>query len=151
MRILNHFNIGNLTEHRLAHINAVAKFMYEKADGDESYKQDMFTLGLLHDIGYISGESKGHSRYGGLILKRNHYKYWQEVYYHGQVEAIDSYISYELDLLNSADLQINSKGEYIGIEKRLDDIKNRYGEDSSQYKNSLVIINDLISRNRLVV
>lgn len=147
--MLDNNYIGNLSENRLAHVNSVAKYMYDKAVGDECYKSDMFTLGLLHDIGYISGESKNHSKYGGLLLKRNGYRYWKEVYYHGQVEAINNYISDELDLLNSADLQINSKGELVGVELRLLDIKTRYGENSSQYQNALLILKDLKSRNKL--
>lgn len=143
--------IGNLSNNRLLHVNAVARFMYEHAEGDSGYKQDMYILGLLHDIGYISGESKDHSKTGGLMLKKNHYKYWEEVQYHGQIEAIGVYNSYELDLLNSADLQINSKGELIGVEARLLDIKNRYGEDSLQFRNANIILEDLIKRDMLVI
>lgn len=143
--------IGKLSNNRLLHVNAVANFMYEHAEGDNEYKQDMYILGLLHDIGYISGESKGHSKTGGLMLRNNGYKYWEEVYYHGQIEAIGIYNSYELDLLNSADLQINSKGEFIGVDTRLLDIRNRYGEDSYQYRNANIIIEDLMKRNMLVV
>ncbi len=43
------------------------------------------------------------------------------------------YTSEALDLLNSADMQINAYGEQISYVSRLDDIGSRYGKDSSQY------------------
>lgn len=36
--MLDNNYIGNLSENRLAHVNSVAKYMYDKAVGDECYK-----------------------------------------------------------------------------------------------------------------
>lgn len=43
------------------------------------------------------------------------------------------YNSVYLDILNQADMQIDKYGNYVGYEKRLEDIKNRYGENSKVY------------------
>lgn len=137
--------IGKFKPHKMNHIRGVAQLMYELADGDECYKQDMFLLGLVHDLGYITGKAKNHRCSGGEMLKRNGYKYWQEVYYHGECDA--PYSSKELDLLNSADLQINSLGERVGYQARLEDIRSRYGNESIQYHNALNLVKKLSGAN----
>jgi predicted molibdopterin-dependent oxidoreductase YjgC len=40
---------------------------------------------------------------------------------------------------------IDKYGNDVGFNKRLDDIKNRYGEDSIQYINCVKMINELRS------
>ena len=44
----------------------------------------------------------------------------------------------------SVDMQIDKYGNDVGYEKRLEDIKNRYGEDSIQYTNSYKIIKAIV-------
>lgn len=132
-----------ITEHRLSHSLAVARLMHDKAlelSYNEDYAKEMFTLGYLHDIGYEYTDIKEqHPQIGGEILKKSNYKYWKEVYYHG---STDIYSSFELDLLNYADLMINSRGKIVGFEQRLNDLKERYGEQSCQYQKSLIIIKE---------
>ena len=48
-----------------------------------------------------------------------------------------------LDILNQADMQIDKYGNDVGYEKRLDDIKVRYGEDSNIYKKAEILIDNL--------
>ena len=92
---------------------------------------DLF-LGLNHDIGYkFTKNELNHNKIGGTILKSNKYKYWKEVYYHGEIT--DEYNSLYLTILNQADMQIDKYGNDVGFEKRLEDIKNRYGEKSEIY------------------
>ena len=74
-------------------------------------------------------------------LKQNNYKYWQEVYYHGQIEC--EYKSLYLDILNKADMQIDKYGNDVGYDKRLEDIKMRYGENSQVYIQCQNLINKL--------
>lgn len=130
-----------ITEHKLKHSLSVARVMYEKAlqlGYDNSYAEEMFTLGYLHDIGYeYTKDVEKHPIVGGELLKKTKYKYWKEVYYHG---TINEYQSFELDLLNYADLMVDSKGKIVGFKERLEDIKKRYGDDSIQYKNSYELI-----------
>lgn len=42
-----------------------------------------------------------------------------------------------------ADMQINKQGEDVGYEKRLDDIKVRYGGNSEAYLNAKQLIENL--------
>ena len=103
--------------------------------------QELFLLGYLHDIGYQFGTSANHNVSGGNLLKNNNYKYWKEVYYHGKSDS--KYHSLYLDILNTADMMIDKYGNDVGFDKRLEDIKSRYGEKSIPYINCVKIIERL--------
>jgi hypothetical protein len=108
-------------------------------------KEEVYILGLNHDIGYeFSKFGLSHNKIGGDILKRNGYIYWKEVYYHDEVQ--DEYKSLFLDILNSADMQIDKYGNDVGYAKRLEDIENRYGRDSNVYKKCVFLVNELKDR-----
>ena len=121
---------------RLNHSIAVARKMVEIGK-DFGLKEDelkeLFLLGYLHDIGYeYDNTGANHNKIGSNILKQSGYKYHKEVYYHGEIE--DEYSSLYLKILNKADMQIDKYGNDVGYDKRLEDIKNRYGKDSNVYK-----------------
>lgn len=89
--------------------------------------EELYTLGLLHDIGYEFLEEKDYTKheiYGGLLLKRQRYKYWKEVYYHGVANC--KYKSKYLDLLNWADMRIDSSGIEVSLDGRLEELSKRY-------------------------
>ena len=124
-----------ITVDRIKHSLAVAKKMEEMAaKNPDKYQVDpeeAFVVGLLHDIGYeFVSEQKDHANKGGLILKEQGYKYWQEVYYHGIPQ--DEYESPMLQLLNYVDMITSPTGEPMTIEQRIEDIAKRYGEGSLQ-------------------
>ena len=131
---------------RLNHSLAVANKMLEIGKDfklQESDLKELFILGYNHDIGYeFCSDNIEHSIVGGETLKSNGYKYWKEVYYHGNPNS--EYQSLFLKILNMADLQIDKYGIDVGYEKRLEDIKNRYGQDSIQYINANNVVNSLI-------
>lgn len=129
---------------RLNHSIAVSRKMVEIGKSynlNEEQLQELFVLGYNHDIGYEYGDNEKHRIVGGNILKESNYKYWKEVYYHGEINC--EYHSLYLDILNKADMQINKYGKDVGYEKRLEDIKLRYGEDSNIYKKAKILINNL--------
>lgn len=130
---------------RLKHSIAVARKMVEigkSKNFNDIELQDLFLLGYNHDIGYeFAKENVNHGVIGGNILKNNGYKYWQEVYYHGEIDI--DYKSKYLNILNQADMQIDKYGNDVGYEKRLADIRNRYGEDSQMFKKCEQLINNL--------
>ncbi len=135
---------------RMKHSLAVARKMVEignKLELNKEQLHELFILGFNHDIGYEFGTNESHNIIGGNMLKNSGYKYWQEVYYHGNPEA--GYNSLYLDILNEADMKINKYGEDVGYEKRLEDIRNRYGSDVVQYNDALKIIDYLENRRRL--
>ena len=121
---------------RLKHSYGVAKKMQEigkKLNLNEKEQNNLFIIGLIHDIGYqFTDTLEIHNKVGGEYLKQVNYKYWREIYYHGEINI--EYESLYLDLLNIADLQIDKYGEDVGFSNRLIDIKNRYKEDSLVYK-----------------
>ena len=131
---------------RLKHSYAVANKMVELGKDKnllDEQLQELFLLGYLHDIGYQFGTNENHNMIGGNLLRNSNYKYWKEVYYHGIPNS--EYKALYLDILNTADMMIDKYGNDVGFDKRLDDIKNRYGEDSIQYINCVKIINELRS------
>jgi len=119
-----------ISSDRKKHIYAVAEFLKEyalsKSMSNEDV-EDLYILGLLHDIGYEFLDEKDfekHEQVGGEILKRQGYKYWKEVYYHGMANA--PYQSEFLDLLNWADMRIDSSGNNVSLDGRLEELSTRY-------------------------
>ena len=133
---------------RLKHIFEVAKLMKEKAEIVGLDKEEMFALGMLHDIGYEFGENNDHNFVGFQILDKQNYKYANEVLYHVKPDC--EYQSLALDLLNFADMHIDKSGEYVSYEKRLEDIKTRRGESSLAYINSKKVIDELKNKKFLM-
>ena len=133
-----------IDENKLAHILAVARLMAEKAELVGLDRQEMFALGLVHDIGFEFGGSETHHQIGAQLLKNQNYKYWQEVLHHGK--PTKEFQSKELDLLNYADMHIDKMGNYVSFEDRLKDIASRRGEDSPHYKNSQIVIKQIKER-----
>lgn len=136
-----------ITEDRIKHIMAVARLMKESAEKVGLDKQEMFTLGLLHDIGYEFGDSEEHHLLGAEILKKQNYKYYKEILYHGKPNT--NFNSIAFDLLNYADMHIDKQGNFVSFDDRLKDIAERRGEDSAPYINCKAIIDDLTSRKFL--
>ncbi len=130
---------------RLKHSYAVAKKMMDIAKEYDLSKEDImncFLIGLNHDIGYeFTPNGINHNKIGGQLLRDNGFKYWQEVYYHGDIDC--TYDSIFLDILNKADMQIDKYGNDVGYDRRIEDIKKRYGEESIIYKNCVILIESL--------
>lgn len=125
-------------KHSLAVANKMVKIGQEKGFNNIQL-QELFILGYNHDIGYRFATDKSkHNIVGGKILKSTNYKYWKEVYNHGNPDT--EYTSMYLDILNQADMQINKSGNEVTYDERLEDIKQRYGSNSIQYINSKKII-----------
>lgn len=119
-----------ITEDRQKHIFGVANFLKNYTIRENLSAKDtetLFVLGLLHDIGYefLDGEDYSkHNFIGGQLLKKQGYKYWKEVYYHGVVNC--KYKSKYLDLLNWADMRVDDKGNIVSFEERCESISERY-------------------------
>ena len=139
-----------MNENRLKHIYGVAKKMVEIAKSlnlSKEVQEELYMLGFLHDAAYgLTQEGKNHDIIGGEILKRCGYKYWKEIYYHGKLQT--EYDSTYLRILNMADMQVNSRGEDVGYVERLEDIKERFGKESTVYKNCIEFINYVKERGK---
>lgn len=119
-----------IKDYRKQHIWAVAELM-EKYGKERNFSDEkcheLYVLGLLHDVGYQFLEEKDyvtHNVVGGGILKNQGYKFWREIYYHGVAKA--PYQSEYLDLLNLADMHIDSEGNYVTLDERLEELSKRY-------------------------
>ena len=136
-----------MNEDRLKHSLSVARKMVEIAKSKNLNEEDIencFVIGYNHDVGYEFAENKfNHNIIGGKILKNSNFKYWKEIYYHGEIDT--EYKSLYLDILNQADMQIDKYGNDVGYDKRLEDIKNRYGEHSEVYNKCYKLIDKLRS------
>lgn len=135
-----------LTRYRMQHQLAVAHRVVEMAQRRGGYSeeelQELFLMGYLHDVGYeFVEDSSQHASAGGEVLKRCGFKYWQEIANHGIPEC--AYASPELDILNCADMHTSPVGEPISYEERLEGIQERYGAESSHYKNAAAVIQEL--------
>ena len=125
-----------ITENKIKHSLEVARVCAELASKecqDESYVQACFVMGLLHDIGYENGEVKGHSKRSadyinsaGMYLK----DITSAISNHGKELVFANRFS---EILNKADLQVNSKGERVCTFDRLADIEARYGSNSVEF------------------
>ena len=123
---------------RIQHIINVAHLMKDNATNLGLDAKEMYTLGLLHDIGYEFGSSEEHHTMGSDIMHKQGYAYYKEILYHGM--PTQEYSSTALDLLNYADMRVDKKGNVVTFEERLQDIANRRGVDSPHYKNCKMVI-----------
>jgi predicted hydrolase (HD superfamily) len=83
-------NTSYIDVDRLKHSIAVARKMMEigkRCKLSDKELQELFVLGLNHDIGYEFTDNEDHGIIGGNILKESNYKYWKEVYNHGNPDA----------------------------------------------------------------
>lgn len=130
-----------ISENKMKHSIAVARYMQKYAQErllSEELAEELFILGYLHDIGEeFTPVKTDHNKVGGLLLKNQKYKYWKEVYYHGEVQ--DEYTSVALQVLNLAELCISSDGSFVGIDQRLAMLKEKFGENSAEYVNTCAL------------
>ena len=129
-----------LNEHSITVWRVMQQLALDKA-GDQDYANDMFVFWYLHDVGKQFWYTSDHAERWWEILKRVGYKYRQEVYYHGGVNI--QYSSTELDLLNTADLQVTLSWDHVPPQKRLEDIAIRHWKDSIGYQNSVILAQKL--------
>lgn len=144
-----------ITENKIKHIHNVAEYMYENAERYNIDAETAYTIGLLHDIGYIKCK-EGHAEAGASILAKMRFEYSNIIRYHGTTpndymikkKCSKDKIPKELILLWEADMHVDSKGNQVSFDDRLKDIEYRYGKDSTQYKTSLEIV-VWLSKNKM--
>ena len=139
----------HINRFKMAHCIGVAEYMRENAEKYGLNPDEMYTIGLLHDIGYLNGRA-GHEETGLAILKGiglpENSKSAFAISQHGknlyQVEE-DNKAMYndgllkgcpEIVLLCEADMSIDARGFNVGFEERLKDIGTRYGFDHIAYQ-----------------
>ena len=145
-----------ISKEKIEHMHAVAEYMYDKAEVYGLKPEDMYILGLLHDIGYVKGQEKHPETGAGMAahFMGSFGRYANVIAAHGMspseyMERTGSRdIPQELMLLWEADMQIDPTGKVVGYSMRLNDIAKRYGGKSDEYRNSLQIIEFLQGKGR---
>lgn len=130
----------HINRFKMAHSIGVAEYMRERAEDYGLNGDVMYTVGLLHDIGYINGRAD-HEKRGAEILSAigvdDDIRF--AILHHGekgrdvQTQYGNEAISPEFVLLLEADSSVNARGYRVGFEKRLEDIERRYGHDHPAY------------------
>lgn len=124
-----------ISRERMAHMHGVAEYCYLHASDDfyQLNPNEMYLLGLLHDIGYIDGKSH-HESYGGELLRIYGFDDWREVVNHATLLNTDKARNKKLLLLIEADLRMGMSDHEIGYDLRLQDIAARHGINSRAYE-----------------
>ena len=142
-----------LTVHRRDHMNEVAELCYELAKNkyslSEEDSQRAFFMGYIQDIGYRFCDNKNeHPEIGFRMMHSDEIA--QAVLYHGKPNLSNNNVF--LDILNEADLRVNSKGQRVTVKERLDDIASRYDVTSPTYMDiaNLAVSMGLIAEYELI-
>ena len=145
-----------LGEDKIKHMHAVAEFMYRKAPSYGLDPDEMYIIGLLHDIGYVHGPS-GHPMHGARMLGKITESFNEAcnlIAAHGMSPSEyrertgEKTIPRALILLWEADMRIGCAGETMTYAERITDIERRYGSGSDQYRNAKQITDYLIGTVR---
>ncbi len=153
MEFIPQVQAPQISDERIAHMHGVAELMWQYSHAFSCTvlsRNELYFLGLIHDIGYIDGK-EGHEDYGSELLSMllefgNKNMIARCVKWHGVTprEYVDIHQCYasdipgELILLWWADMMVEAggdkAGEVVGFQGRLDGLKDRYGEDSKPYQ-----------------
>ena len=120
-----------ISKERIMHMYGVAEYMYQNASKYGLNKEQMYVVGLLHDIGYLYGKDS-HPKNGAKLLKCLGFIYSKDVASHGDKPNSQD-ISNVLRLLLEADLTVGKDGTTVGFQERLKDIGARLGYESEAY------------------
>ncbi len=136
---------NSLSLPKTKHSVAVGTYMSHNAKRYNLNPQEMYIVGLLHDIGYLYGR-EDHSKNGVALLSGLGFQnenVLNAIRYH---DTRPNELSEEqrsnpiLNLLWEADLSIDKDGHDVGFSGRLQDIASRYGYDSKEFITSRDIV-----------
>lgn len=135
-----------LSENKAHHSQKVAEFMTELAPILGISEETAYFTGLNHDIGYLFGK-ENHARNGARFLEFHgvHTDIINAIKYHGTtpedyMEKKEGEPPALLICLWIADLSVDYRGNIVGFDARLNSIKEKYGEDSKEYRKAKEII-----------
>lgn len=130
-----------ISENKIKHSLGVARKCEELAKERQMTLEEQkacFVMGFLHDIGYeVDGDITEHPNESANYISAfiSHKDLCLDaIESHGSVKS--RYTIYDY-ILNSADLTVNYKGDNVSVERRLEDIKGRHGEESSHYQHAV--------------
>ena len=127
-----------ISENRLHHSLGVARKCYQISVNEghnEDFCRKMFLLGWLHDIGYeFAQEKREHPKISAemvSLLGTVEQASIDAIKGHGKIPAKP--VSDERRILIAADMMTDSRGNDVSVTTRLEDIRDRYGDQSEEY------------------
>lgn len=134
-------NPNYINEYKMAHMVAVAEYMYERASDFHLSPEECYAIGLLHDIGYIYGR-KDHEETGAMLVSNIGFSNSTVI------DAISKHNTEDVNsplavLIQEADLTVNAEGFKVGYFDRLKDVKDRYGEEFDEKHFNAMLLNCL--------
>lgn len=140
----------HINKYKMAHCIGVAEYMRDNAEKYGLDKNEMYAVGLMHDIGYLEGRV-GHEMTSCEILQGLGVK--DDVLFaivnHGTSPyAVEDKkgrhlleVCPTLVLLYEGDMSVNAQGYRVGFDKRLEDIGDRYGYNHIAYQTASETVN----------
>lgn len=134
----------SISEDRIRHMHGVAELMYRFADNFHCRnlsKDEIYMLGLNHDIGYLNGKY-AHETNGAILFSNRVIRHCIQWHDSSPEEYLKIFsredLPRELIMLWWADMMVESAGEnagkVVGFRKRLENISERYGRNSDIYR-----------------
>ena len=115
-----------INNNKKMHMFGVAEFMYNEAPKYGLKSDEMYVLGLLHDIGYIYDGWHNHEKNGKNLMNSLGFKYSDAIGLHGIDIDENTNLSKEAMLLIAADSCVDYEGNIGTFETRRKDIETRY-------------------------
>ncbi len=122
-----------INENRKSHMFGVAEFMYREAPKYGLDPDEMYVLGLLHDIGYIRGGWCEHEEEGRKLMSSLGFRHADAIGTHGIDVDENTVLSKEAMLLIAADSCVDYKGNIGTYASRRKDIDERYDPSDKDY------------------
>lgn len=135
-----------ISENKIKHSLAVARKCREIAlhqNSDTEFADAMFVMGLLHDIGYEFEPDSNHGHRSVEMIEAfiKHLDGCKDaIACHGL--CFDNWSNYD-EILNQADMSTSYDGTPTTIDKRLEGIREIWGENSIHYKHAIEVSNKL--------
>lgn len=139
-----------INNERIAHMHGVAEYMYKNAPKYGLIPEEMYFLGLNHDIGYINNKEQ-HEEFGAELLSNVGITkpLSDAIKWHGTSPQEYTSINFcsdvdiprKLVLLWEADMHVDMSGKDVGYDIRLEDIKDRHGMNSEPYRKCCDTVN----------
>ena len=122
-----------INRNKKMHMFGVAEFMYNEALKYGLKPDEMYVLGLLHDVGYIYDGWKDHEKNGQKLMERLGFKDAEAIGLHGVDITEDTVLSKEAMLLIAADSCVDYEGNIGSYVSRRADIEARYDISDRDY------------------
>lgn len=134
----------NLLKHCCTCAFVAYKFLKENAYPEDLCRRGYF-LGYIHDCmkPFENPEERNHGELMYDFLPVDLATY---VLNHGMLLDADEYYDTLFSALLFADYTVTGDGRFTGFEGRLEDVRNRYGENTKSYNDTLKNINLLKAR-----